>query len=259
MNTENVCLSKRKSMPVRFADDRFELIRQEASGSFSYVFRALDNKTLTEVAVKIENSSSVKHSMLAREYTFYDLLSETEGIPKVIWFGEFRKRTALVLPYLGEELSAKLSLCKGTFTASTATLIALDTLRILKSLHLKGVVHRDLKPENILTSRTGDRIYLIDFRLVTFYIDPETGRRKVPVSSKSLAGTPRFASIAGHNGTSQAPKDDIESLLYLVLYLIKGRLPWQSLKGSRREVYKEICTIKRTMAIEKICEGAPTH
>jgi hypothetical protein len=38
----------------------------------------------------------------------------------------------------------------------------------------------------------------------------------------SFVGTSRYASIAAHKGYELARKDDLESLLYVMLYFVKG-------------------------------------
>ena len=49
---------------------------------------------------------------------------------------------------------------------------------------------------------------------------------------RGFIGTPRYASIAAHNGQIQTPKDDIESLLYVLGSLYVKKAPWSQLKGS---------------------------
>ena len=78
-----------------------------------------------------------------------------------------------------------------------------------------------------------------------------------------LTGTPRFASLRSHYGEEQARRDDLESLVYVLVYLCKGRLPWQGLGASRSKRrtrgcdYKRIAEMKASVAPDVLCSNLP--
>jgi len=43
-----------------------------------------------------------------------------------------------------------------------------------------------------------------------------------PKDKKSFIGTTRYASIAAHRGHELGRKDDVESMFYVMIYLLKG-------------------------------------
>lgn len=54
-------------------------------------------------------------------------------------------------------------------------------------------------------------LVIIDFGLSSFLSEEKNQYKK-----RGFIGTPRYASCAAHKGECQKPKDDIESLLYVL-------------------------------------------
>lgn len=166
----------------------------------------------------------------------------------------------VVMERLGLSLEDLLVSCSGTFSLNTTLSIADQLLRRLQDLHIAGFVHRDIKPENFLLG-LGDKsnvIYVIDFGLSKRY-KKDRGNEHIPYKdNKSLTGTARYASINAHRGIEQSRRDDLEALGHMLLYFLKGTLPWQGLPAkTKEEKYRKIREKKEETPIDTLCSELP--
>lgn len=100
---------------------------------------------------------------------------------------------------------------------------------------------------------------MIDFGLAKFYRNGE-GEHIPFKEGKNLTGTARYASINTHKGVEQSRRDDLETIGHVLLYFLKGSLPWQGLPGrSKNEKYAAIKKKKIETTLESICKGFPNE
>ena len=193
------------------------------SGSYGAIVRAKHATTGHVVAVKLEADYDTS-PMLEHEKNIYDTLltdgSADDHVPRVYEFGSQGDFTFLALELLGPSLSSELD--SGPFDLARVLQIATMAIRSLEFIHSKGIIHRDVKPSNLcygLARRAGD-VFLIDFGLAKRY--RRTDGQRIPFSEhRDFVGTARFASRAPRFGIEQCPWDDLESLVYTLLTLLR--------------------------------------
>lgn len=157
------------------------------------------------------------------------------------WHGEQDDYNVIVIQCLGKDLAYYMK-SKRKFTMKTVLQLGIKLLRGLEKMHEKGVVHRDLKPENLLLGldEESQKLYIVDFGISKIYRD--ANNNIIPFRDKtSFIGTTRYASIAAHKGYEISRKDDLESMIYILLYFVKGyllmiykqprQLPWQNMQN----------------------------
>jgi casein kinase 1 len=238
---------------------RYRLGKKIGSGSFGDIYLGTNVHTGQDVAIKLEPVKT-RHPQLAYEYKLYRLLMGGAGIPSVRWFGREGDYNVLVMELLGPSLEDLFSYCGRKFSLKTVLMLGDQMISRLSYVHQKGFLHRDVKPDNFLIGlKTRCKmVHLIDFGLAKRWRDPRTGRHISYSERRNLTGTARYASVNTHLGIEQSRRDDLESLGFVLVYFLKGSLPWQGLKAyTKREKYERISQKKISTPIETLCANIP--
>ncbi|XVE51916.1 hypothetical protein DITRI_Ditri02bG0078800 [Diplodiscus trichospermus] len=241
--------------------NKYRLGRKIGSGSFGEIYLGTNIQTNEEVAIKLENVKT-KHPQLMYESKLYKILQGGTGIPNVRWFGVEGDYNVLVMDLLGPSLEDLFNFCSRKLSLKTVLMLADQMINRVEFVHSKSFLHRDIKPDNFLMGlgRRANQVYIIDFGLAKKYRDTSTHQHIPYRENKNLTGTARYASMNTHLGIEQSRRDDLESLGYVLMYFLRGSLPWQGLKaGNKKQKYEKISEKKVSTSIEALCRGYPTE
>lgn len=238
---------------------KYMLIDKIGSGSFGevYLTRCTDGKF---VAGKVEER--VKESRIRTEYKIYRSLHKSNkgfGLPKIYSFAETPSFYIMFMQLLGPSLEDMLDKYNRKLQVYTVLTLGEQLINIMYNIHQAGYIHRDIKPNNFLIGigKNNSQVYITDFGLSKRYI--RNGKHMPFRNHRSLIGTARYASINMHLGEEPSRRDDLESIGYMLIYLLKGCLPWQGLKkkGKKRDYLQRIGAKKMSVPLSKLCENLP--
>ena len=266
---------KNQSVIKDLIADCFVLLHVIGKGSFGHIYISYNLRENLPVSVKKEEKKPGKTPQLKTESKIYQSLlniqaddisgakplgqDEVAGVPKFYGVGELPDCYYMIIDFLGPNLLELFNYCGcRKFTISTICLIALQALNRIENLHKHHYLHRDIKPENFLIGihEKSNVIYLIDFGLSKRYKNPKTHQHIPYREGRALTGTARYVSINTHLGIEQSRRDDLESIGYMLVFFLKGVLPWQGLKNCN-EKYTRIMEKKLQIPTEILCYGLP--
>lgn len=240
-------------------DVEFRILHKIGQGSFGKIYVVEDPSTNKQYAMKLENFN-VRVPQVLFEGQIYNLLAGGPGIPNVYAISSNNEGNYIVIDLLGKSLESLLNICHRKMSLKTVLMLADQMLTSIEFMHSKGFIHRDIKPDNFIMGlgQRASKVFLIDFGLSKRYKDPRTGTHYPYREGLSLSGTARYASIPALTGVEQSRRDDLEGLAYVLIYLLKGSLPWQGIDcADKREKHYRIAGAKIGVPLNELCNGIP--
>jgi serine/threonine protein kinase len=240
---------------------RFRPVMLIGKGSFGEVYKGEDETTGIPVAIKFEAIKS-RFPQLGLEARIYETLAGGVNIPKTYFYGLAPSglHEALVMDLLSRSLEDQVKRSKTGLSLKSVLMLADQLISSIEWVHKHGIVHRDIKPDNFMLGNSDEagHISIIDFGLSARFQDSTTGRHNPFTTGKSLTGTARYASINAMRGFAQSRRDDLESLGYVLIYLVRASLPWQGLQAPDDQTrVTMILRAKMMTSVEALCSGLP--
>ena len=237
--------------------DRYKLLKRLGAGSFGCIYSAeYENQYY---AIKLENKNQGQNLLENEAYIMSYL--NGPGLPAVKSYGYSSKYNILVMELMGKSLEDIFeNFVVKKMSVRCVCNIAYQMMEIMEYIHKKHIIHRDIKPDNFVIGRGEKKkyIYILDFGLAKKYRSSRTLEHYPVFKSKNLVGTARYASINALNGLTQSRRDDLEAIGYVLMYFLRGKLPWQGIPvKNKEERYRKIMEKKVATSAEELCQGFP--
>jgi serine/threonine protein kinase len=170
--------------------------------------------------------------------------------------------TILVLDLLGPSLEDLFERCGSRFKLKTVLMIADQLLLRLEHLHHHSFIHRDLKPANFMIGLGENQsiIHLIDFGMTKQYCHYKTRVHRAYGKNANVVGTALYKSYNAHAHIEESRRDDLESLGFVLMYFLRGSLPWQGVRCPNTKLRFEQTAVRMmSVTLESLCEGYPAE
>lgn len=193
----------------------YDIIKTISAGTFSKLYEGIHIHKKTKVAIKFE-CDTISKKLLDHEIDMYLYLKKHKlvKIPTIKSIGTYDNYSYIVMELFDVNLTNHF---KQGITKMEFITIVLEIMIIMRDLHAVDVLHRDIKPDNFVLD-SSKKIYVIDFGLSCF--DSERVLTQ-------FIGNKRYASYNCHLPSyTYTKKDDIISIIYMLLDLYTKRLPW---------------------------------
>ena len=192
-------------------NNKYVVLENIASGEFGALVKVQYNNA--NYAIKIGAKEAIKY-----EAMIYKELKGVANISKVYDIFEFNSNYCLVLDYYNKTLN---SVKEETFSTSPSYIVSVlnyikELIYIISEVHSKHIIHRDIKPSNICLAN--NKVFLIDFGISKIYKIGRIHNNESKISG--LVGSVNFSSLNIINCIEPSRRDDIESTIYVLLYML---------------------------------------
>ena len=232
---------------------KYRAVKKLGEGSFGKVYKAEYKGEY--FALKFESRKEGQNLLEAEA----KVMSYLKGpnIPFIKSFGYNNDYNILVMELLGKSLEDIFNVRK-QFSVKTVAMLGYQMINTLQFIHDRHIIHRDIKPDNFVMGYDDKnaKLYLLDFGLAKKFRSSKTLIQYPYIKKNKLTGTARYASIHALEEMEQSRRDDLESMGYVLMYFLRGSLPWQGLRiKAKEDRYMKILEKKKETTSEELCKN----
>jgi eukaryotic-like serine/threonine-protein kinase len=202
--------------------DHYHIDEFVARSGMATIFRATDQRTARQVAIKIPHPEVESDPALFERFRREEDIGkrlEHPGVMKV-FNDEERSRVYMVMEWVDGKLLRSI-VQKERLPLKRVVDIILQMCDVLEYVHRHEVVHRDLKPDNIMIDDQG-RMKLIDFGIAA-----SAGARRLTFANFSKTmGTPDYISPEQVKGKRGDVRSDIYAVGVMLYEMATGATPF---------------------------------
>ena len=249
-------------MNIGIIANKYKIKYKIDEGGFGDIYLGSIIETNENILIKLEFKKCGSRNSLIKEYEIYKQLNNNIYFPKIHLYTQERESNILILDLNGPSIKKIFSRFNKQFSLKTILMLSIQILKRLEFIHSKNIIHCDIKPDNIIlgAGKNLNIIQLIDFGISEFYYNLENNTHKLFKENQGFKGTITYSSINAQKEVSLSRRDDLESFGYMMIYLLKGSLPWSSLDiKEKKEKKKKILEIKETITNEELCKYCPVE
>ena len=203
---------------------RYQINGFIGEGGMSRVWRALDQNTGKNVAVKVLREEYSEDENFIRRFDREAQAASRMSHPNIVNLldvGVEEDGTRyLVMEYVQGKTLKRFIQESGALRPEIAAQIIIRVLAALQHAHQNGVVHRDIKPQNILIDKEGT------VKVADFGIARMANAQTVSQTDESVMGSVYYFSPEQARGAAVDARSDIYSVGVVFYEMLTGKVPF---------------------------------
>ena len=208
--------------------DHYTLDALVASGGMASIFRATDQNTGAQVAIKVPHPEAECDPVFFERFRREAHICRELDHPAIVKVlpGVRSRRVYMAAEWVEGRSLRQILDTEGKLSPERAVRITTAICAALDYIHRNGVAHRDLKPENIIVG-SGGEAGEESIKLLDFGIAAKAGARRLTFGKFSkLMGTADYISPEQLKGKRGDSRSDIYALGVILYEMLTGAAPF---------------------------------